>query len=102
MTRARNRGRSVRPAWLADHLIHGEPLEHAGPKCSRPGPAKVLHGRDQTRLDPADAPAWPGDRDAGLGPGQKAQRLAGVVFENAVSRVCRTEVGSDTMPPVRS
>jgi CheY-like chemotaxis protein len=43
----------------------------------------VLDGSHQPRLNPADAAAWPGDRDAGLGPGQKTQRLAGVVVEDA-------------------
>jgi len=75
------------------HLLHREPLEHAGPERAAAGPPKVLHGGDQARLDPADAAPWPRDRNAGLGPGQKAQRLAGVLIEDASAAPMRRMAG---------
>ena len=58
-------------------------LKHASAQGPASCPTEMLHRRDQPRLDPADAAAWPGDRNAGLGPGQKPQGLAGIVIEDA-------------------
>ena len=65
------------------HLCHGEALQHSSSKGPAVGALEMLHGRDEARLDPADAADWPSHRDTGLRAGEESERLAGIAIEDA-------------------